>query len=208
MITDAVVTPATTSAESQRRSYARIHASARARAGMTAPTAWAASRASASSAPAVRVPPQPASRHQARDRAARTPGARRRASWRAGAATGTTAGPRSALRGTSRAPRHSAIARACGVRERVDAGRLFHADLRKLLDRHQRVRHFAIPVQRGRLVLRHGLIEPRLRRLVVPLVPSRVVERLKQAGADGPDDRVARQQLPEVAAQAAERAGQ
>ena len=65
----------------------------------------------------------------------------------------------------------------------------------QLLDRDQRVGDVTVRVQRGPLVLRDRLLEARLRRLVVPPDPLGVEERLKQACAERPDDRIALQEV-------------
>jgi hypothetical protein len=58
------------------------------------------------------------------------------------------------------------------------------------------------------LVLRQGLIEPRLGRLVIALDALPVEQRLKQPRAHRPDHRVALQDISKIAADGAERARQ
>ena len=86
------------------------------------------------------------------------------------------------------------------IPERLDAGLLFRAFHRELLNCDQRVGHFTVRVEGCRLVLRQRLLESRLRRLVVPLDAMPVEDRLEQSGAERPDDRVALQQVSQVAA--------
>ena len=78
----------------------------------------------------------------------------------------------------------------------------------QLLDRDQRVGHLAIGVERGLLVLHHRLIEPRLRRLVVPLDALAVEERLEEARANDQMIESPLSRSAKVAAHRAERSRQ
>ena len=106
------------------------------------------------------------------------------------------AGRRSGLPGTWTARGRIASATAATAsRSATTPASCSVAYLGQLLDGDQRVGDFAVRVERGLLVLRDRLIEPRLGRLVVPLDPLSVEQRLEQSRADRPDHRVALQEV-------------
>src|SRR5579871_1374301 len=89
-----------------------------------------------------------------------------------------------------------------------DGALALDAHLRERLDRDERVGDLAIPVQRGLLIRREGLIELRLRRFEIALVATRVVDRLQKAGADRERRAGAAEEVREVAGHAAAERGQ
>ena len=118
------------------------------------------------------------------------------ASAPAAAAARTGPDRRSGSRCSWRAPNRSARAtgRTASCRAVTPVSPL-HADFRQLLNRHQRVGHFAVPVERGLLVLGERRVEARLHRLEVPAEAPALEHRLQQPGADRPHAPVAAEKL-------------
>src|SRR5262249_7753067 len=83
-----------------------------------------------------------------------------------------------------------------------------HAYGREPLNRYERVRAFAVGVERRFLVFGARAVELRLRRLEGAAIAPGVVDRLQQARADLPYSAGAAQEVQQVAADASEQASQ